>query len=398
MANVFCPECGATIEIDESSYSILLNQVRDESFKAEVDERVNEKIDKALLEEQSKAKDAIAEKEQTITELQGRLNSFEAEKKLAISEVKNALSEEISELKAQIRINEKEYSANISALEQQKDSEIASIRLQASEDEKRLKREIDFYKELKIRQSTKMVGESLEQHCEIEFNKVRAAAFQTAYFEKDNDVVEGSKGDYIFKDYDETGNAYISIMFEMKNEMDETEKKHKNEDFLKKLDSDRKKKNCEYAVLVSMLEPDNEYYNQGIVDVSHRYPKMYVIRPQFFIPFITMLRNEAQNTLYYRHELDIARSQSIDVENFEERLLSFKDRFSKDYLSANKHFDSAIDEIDKAIKALEEVKKELTGAGKKLEAANKKAENLTIKSLCKGNPTMTALLLGESQI
>jgi len=250
--------------------------------------------------------------------------------------------------------------------------------------------EIALRKDMKLRLSTKMVGETLEQHCETEFNKLRATAFQTAYFEKDNDSRSGSKGDYIYRETDENGNEIISIMFEMKNEGDETATKKRNEDFFRELDKDRNEKKCEYAVMVTLLEAENELYNAGIVDVSHRFPKMYVVRPQFFIPIITLLRNAAMNSLKYKSELALVRSQNLDITNFEERINTFKEGFAKNYISASNHFQKAIEEIDKSIARMQKVKEELTTSENQLRLANQKAEDLTIKKLTRGNPTMTA--------
>ena len=248
--------------------------------------------------------------------------------------------------------------------------------------------QIAYYKDLKTKMSTKMVGETLEQHCEIQFNQLRATAFRNAYFEKDNDAKSGSKGDYIYRETDENGVELISIMFEMKNEMDETATKHKNEDFYKELDKDRKQKNCEYAVLVSMLESDNELFNAGIVDVSYKYEKMYVVRPQCFIPIITLLRNAAMNAMEYKQELAVVRNQNIDISNFEENLMNFKNDFSRNYEIAHSHFDKAVDEIDKTIQHLEKVKKELLGSDNQLRIANNKVDEVSIKKLTKGNITM----------
>ena len=250
--------------------------------------------------------------------------------------------------------------------------------------------QIAYYKDLKTRMSTKMVGETLEQHCEIQFNQLRATAFRNAYFEKDNDARSGSKGDYIYRECDENGIEIISIMFEMKNEMDETSTKHKNEDFFKELDKDRREKGCEYAVLVSLLESESELYNAGIVDVSYRYDKMYVVRPQCFIPIITLLRNAAMNALMYKQELAVVRNQDIDISNFEDNLQKFKDDFSRNYDIAHSHFDKAIDEIDKTIQHLEKVKKELQGSDNQLRIANNKVDEVSVKKLTKGNPTMQA--------
>lgn len=296
--------------------------------------------------------------------------------------VKNAVQQKettILELESQIKLKNNEWELKEKSLCEKHADEI-----------KRRDDEIAYYKDFKARQSTKMIGESLEQHCETEFNKLRATAFQNAYFEKDNDIKTGSKGDFIYREYSNDGVEFISIMFEMKNEMDTTATKHKNEDFFKELDKDRKEKNCEYAVLVTMLEADNEYYNSGIVDVSYKYPKMYVVRPQFFIPIITVLRNAALNSLQYRHELELVRNQNIDITHFEEDINDFKDKFSRNFRLASEKFQKAIDEIDKTIDHLQKTKEALLSSENNLRLANNKAEDLTIKRLTKGNPTMAA--------
>lgn len=285
----------------------------------------------------------------------------------------------ILELESQIKLKNNEWELKEKSLCEKHADEI-----------KRRDDEIAYYKDFKARQSTKMIGESLEQHCETEFNKLRATAFQNAYFEKDNDIKTGSKGDFIYREYSNDGVEFISIMFEMKNEMDTTATKHKNEDFFKELDKDRKEKNCEYAVLVTMLEAYNEYYNSGIVDVSYKYSKMYVIRPQFFIPIITVLRNAALNSLQYRHELELVRNQNIDITHFEEDINDFKDKFSRNFRLASEKFQKAIDEIDKTIDHLQKTKEALLSSENNLRLANNKAEDLTIKRLTKGNPTMAA--------
>lgn len=285
----------------------------------------------------------------------------------------------ILELENQIKLKNNEWELKEKSLCEKHAGEI-----------KRKDDEIAYYKDFETRQSTKMIGESLEQHCETEFNKLRATAFQNAYFEKDNDIKTGSKGDFIYREYSNDGVEFISIMFEMKNEMDTTATKHKNEDFFKELDKDRKEKNCEYAVLVTMLEADNEYYNSGIVDVSYKYPKMYVVRPQFFIPIITVLRNAALNSLQYRHELELVRNQNIDITHFEEDINDFKDKFSRNVRLASEKFQKAIDEIDKTIDHLQKTKEALLSSENNLRLANNKAEDLTIKKLTKGNPTMAA--------
>lgn len=283
----------------------------------------------------------------------------------------------ILELQSQIKLKNNEWELKEKSLCEKHADEI-----------KRREDEIAYYKDFKARQSTKMIGESLEQHCETEFNKLRATAFQNAYFEKDNDIKTGSKGDFIYREFSDDGVEFISIMFEMKNEMDTTATKHKNEDFFKELDKDRKEKNCEYAVLVTMLEADNEYYNSGIVDVSYKYPKMYVVRPQFFIPIITVLRNAALNSLQYRHELELVRNQNIDITHFEDDINDFKDKFSRNFRLASEKFQKAIDEIDKTIDHLQKTKEALLSSENNLRLANNKAEDLTIKRLTKGNPTM----------
>lgn len=375
MNEIKCPNCGTVFTVDENSYADIARQVRDDLFNKELNERIllydKEKesaiqLTKAEIEKDNQIELArirenniieLNKKEETINSLNQRINQFESE--LKIREVKT-------------------------------DNEIKSIK---SDYERRLRdkeEEVERYKDLKLRQSTKMVGETLEQHCEIQFNKLRATAFPNAYFEKDNKVVGGTKGDYIFRELDEEGNEMLSIMFEMKNQMEDTEssKKHKNEEFFKKLNDDRNKKDCEYAVLVSLLEEDNDFYNEGIADVSYRYPKMYVIRPQFFIPLISILRNASTKALEYRKELNILKTQNIDITNFESDLNEFKKKFGYNYRLASDKFKNAIDEIDKTIKMLEKIKANLTGSEKNLRIANDKAEDLTIKKLTRGNPTM----------
>ena len=336
-------------------------------------------------EKDAAVRQTAAEKDRIIAGLREKLSSAELEKKFAIRDALSLRDEEAHE-------REKELLALRGKLEKmQSDFSLQQEKAQ-SERELLLRQkdeQIAFYRDMKTRLSTKMVGESLEQHCELEFNRIRAAAFPNAYFEKDNDARSGSKGDYIFRDFDEKGTEYLSIMFEMKNEMDETAVKHKNEDFFKKLDRDRNEKRCEYAVLVSLLEADSEYYNGGIVDVSHRYPKMYVIRPQFFLPLISLLRNASQNALGYRRELELARSQNLDVENFNNQLLDFKSRFSRNYELASRRFKEAIEEIDKTIAHLNKTKEALLSSENNLRLANGKAEELTIRRLTRGNPTMT---------
>ncbi|MBQ3967968.1 MAG: DUF2130 domain-containing protein [Lachnospiraceae bacterium] len=356
-----------------------------------------------------------ADKDKIIAELKAKVAAYDADKATEIERIKasNALEiankeQEIQRLNSQIEINKSQSETAIERALQEKEKEILNLKndiaLEQSKwelSEKSLKEahdaelkhkdeEIAYYKDFKARQSTKMVGESLEQHCEIEFNKLRATAFQNAYFEKDNDAKTGSKGDFIYRESSPDGVEFISIMFEMKNEADTTSTKHKNEDFFKELDKDRKEKKCEYAVLVTLLEADNELYNSGIVDVSYKYEKMYVIRPQFFIPLITILRNAALNSLSYRQELALVKNQNIDVTNFENSLQDFKTKFSNNYRIASEKFQNAIDEIDKTIDHLQKVKEGLLGSERQLRIANDKAQDLSVKKLTRNNPTMKA--------
>ena len=394
MEQIKCPNCGEVFTIDESGYAAIVSQIRDREFdklveknKKELENSQQSLIDNAVLKSKS-------ESEKIINELEAKINKLESEHKLILAEketkirdlqtekdraVQDAVREEkekVKELENTVKNNELTYS-----LELKKKDELHEKEIKYKDEE------IARVKEFKLQQSTKMVGESLERFCEDEFNKLRAAAFQSAYFEKDNDARTGSKGDYIFRDYSDEI-EYISIMFEMKNENDETKTKHKNEDFFKELDKDRREKGCEYAVLVSMLESDNEFYNTGIVDVSHKYPKMYVVRPQFFIPVITLLRNAAMNNLEDKKALVEMQSKNIDVSTFETNLLEFKDKFGRNYELANKKFKTAIDEIDKTISHLQKVKDELLASENNLRLANNKLDDLTIKKLTKNNPTM----------
>lgn len=375
MNEIKCPNCGTVFTVDENSYADIARQVRDDLFNKELNERVllyNKEKESAV-----QLTKAEIEKDNQIELARIRENNIiELNKK---EETINSLNQRINQFESELKIREAKT-----------DNEIKSIK---SDYERRLRdkeEEVERYKDLKLRQSTKMVGETLEQHCEIQFNKLRATAFPNAYFEKDNKVVGGTKGDYIFRELDEEGNEILSIMFEMKNQMEDTEssKKHKNEEFFKKLNDDRNKKDCEYAVLVSLLEEDNDFYNEGIADVSYRYPKMYVIRPQFFIPLISILRNASTKALEYRKELETLKTQNIDITNFENDLNEFKHKFGKNYKLASKKFNEAIDEIDKTIKMLEKIKANLTGSENNLRLANDKAEDLTIKKLTRGNPTM----------
>ncbi len=398
MHEIKCPKCGEVFQVDESGYAELLSQVRNEAFEEELHKRAKELEDKnksdlkmaQMQQEKSFAetisdKDKeIANKDMEIQNLKNQLAMGDSEKKLAITEAVRDKDKEIADINASV-IELKSKLAN-----QKTESELKEKTLEERyKTELKLKDEqIEQYKDFKARQSTKMVGESLEQHCQIQFNSLRMTAFPNAYFEKDNTVSgTGSKGDFIFRDYDE-GQEFISIMFEMKNEMDTTASKHKNEDFFKELDKDRNEKGCEYAVLVSLLEADNDLYNNGIVDVSYKYPKMYVIRPQFFIPMITLLRNAALNSLQYQKELAIVRNQQLDLVNFEANMQAFKDAFGRNYKLANDKFGAAIDEIDKAIKALEKTKADLLASEKYLRIAGDKTDDLSIKKLTKNAPSV----------
>ena len=357
MNEIKCPKCNEMFKIDESGLADIVKQVRDNEFKNALQER------EALLR----------------AELRAKIGAFESEKKLAVIEAVSKVEKERDTLANELKTGNTERQLFEASLKDKFTSELKA------KDEM-----IAYYRDMKAKLSTKMLGETLEQHCEIQFNQIRATAFPRAYFEKDNDAKLGSKGDYIYREADEEGNEIISIMFEMKNEGDETATKKKNEDFLKELDKDRKEKNCEYAVLVSMLESENDLYNSGIVDKSHRYPKMYVIRPQFFIPMITVLRNAALNSLKYKSELALIRNQNIDITNFEEHLEAFKSGFARNYELASRKFKTAIDEIDKTILHLQKTKEALLSSDNNLRLANNKAEDITIKRLTRGNPTMTA--------
>ena len=451
MNEIKCPKCNEVFKVDQAGFADILKQVKDSEFDRELKVRLDiaerdkleaiklaeahlkntqqaelaekdkllaeliAKFDKADTEKKLAVNEAIqnvekekelkdkqlmqlkldneialstqlGNKDKLLAELKAKLENLEVEKKLAIAEATRPLEKQRDELANAIKTKELEKQGLENSLRQQFASEIQNrdAIIRYKEDE------IARVRDMKQKLSTKMLGETLEQHCEIEFNKLRATAFQHSYFEKDNDASSGTKGDYIFKETDEENNEIISVMFEMKNEGDETNNKKKNEDFFDKLDKDRIKKNCEYAVLVSLLEADNELYNSGIVDVSHRYPKMYVIRPQFFIPIITFLRNAAMNSLQYKAELTKVRNQNLDITNFEEKLNKFRDGFSKNYLSAQSHFQEAIKKIDVSIAAMLKVKEELTTSENQFRLANEKAEDLTIKKLTYGNPTMKA--------
>lgn len=391
MSQIKCPKCGEVFKIDESSYTAIASQVRDEEFNKRIQERESSfKLDKdnALnkleLELKSFYSQKINDKESEIQSLKSQLEIQKNQISLKISEAIMSKEKELADknsliknLENDIKNNQNTYQLNNQLIENKHKEQI-----------RMLNEEINRVKDFKAQQSVKLLGESLEQHCEAEFNKLRSLGFQSAYFEKDNDIHTGSKGDYIYREFDENGIEIISIMFEMKNEADRSATKRKNDDFLKELDKDRKEKKCEYAVLVSMLEMDNEFYNSGIADVSHKYPKMYVIRPQFFIPLITILKNAALKSLAYKNELSSLKNQNLDISNFEDELNSFKEKFSHNFELASKKFNSATVEIDKTIKLLERIKEDLLGSKNNLRLANEKAESLTIKKLTKNNPTM----------
>ena len=399
MHEIKCPKCGEIFQVDESGYAELLSQVRNEAFEEELHKRALELEDKnkndikmARMEQEKSFnaaltnKDkAIADKDMEIQQLKSRIEMNDSEKKLAITEAVSDKDKILAEKEAEIiRLKSQiDNQKNESALKEKSIEENYKNQLKLKDDQ------IEYYKDFKARQSTKMVGESLEQHCQIQFNSIRMTAFPNAYFEKDNEVsASGSKGDFIFREKDPEGTEFISIMFEMKNEMDTTATKHKNEDFFKELDKDRQEKGCEYAVLVSLLESDNELYNNGIVDVSYKYPKMYVIRPQFFIPMITIMRNAALNSLQYQKELQVVRNQQLDLVNFESNMQEFKDAFGRNYRIASEKYQTAIDEIDKTIDHLEKVKKALMSSENNLRLANDKAEDLSIKKLTKNAPSV----------
>lgn len=377
MSEIKCPNCGKTFKIDENSYAEIVRQVRDQEFSADIEAKIHDATEVLHAKAAAEYLKLKNEKESEIAKLEAKISNFETEKKLAVSEAVSRVEKERDELSKNLQVQEAEAKSNALAT---RDKYESALKLKDEQ--------IEQLKDFKSKQSTKMVGESLEQFCHDEFDKIRAAAFPRAYFENDNDAKTGSKGDFIFKESDEDGVEFISIMFEMKNEMDTTATKHKNEDFFKELDKDRNEKGCEYAVLVSLLESDSEFYNTGIVDVSHRYPKMYVIRPQFFIPMITLLRNSAINSLNARRELALVREQNIDITHFEENIEAFKTGFAKNYELASRKFKSAIEEIDKTIDHLQKTKDALLSSENNLRLANNKAEDLTIKRLTRGNPTM----------
>ncbi len=386
MPEIKCPKCGEVFQVDKSGYAEILAQVRTAEFDREISEKERslksereQAVKQARLEEEVRAKDTLADKDREILELRHQLESLKTQQKLAVREAVSEIERERDSLNSELEIQKQKHINEENTLKEKYE-----MQLNLKEEE------VQRYKDFKLRLSTKMVGESLEQHCENEFNRLRMTAFPTAYFEKDNDDSKGSKGDYIFREFDADGNEIISIMFEMKNEQDSTSTKKKNEDFFKKLDKDRNTKNCEYAVLVSMLEPESELYNTGIVDVSYQYTKMYVIRPQFFIPIITLLRNAAMNSMEYKHELAIIKNQEIDITNFEENMENFKNGFSRNFRLASDKFQKAIEEIDKTIDHLQKTKNALLSSENNLRLANDKAQDLTIKKLTRGNPTMKA--------
>ena len=412
MPEIKCPKCGNVFQVDESDYASIAKQIRDHEFSDELDRRIREIEEKKeqelqikLIKQQQAQQEELSRKEMAlkeaelrladmkttseaqIKELRAKLEAGDTEKKLAVAEAQSKKDEEIAaknneliKLQGQLQNKDAEMKLKETSLKESYDQQLKF------KDE-----EIERIKDFKAKQSTKMIGESLEQHCQNEFNSIRMTAFPNAYFEKDNDARTGSKGDFIFRESSEDGTEFISIMFEMKNEMETTATKHKNEDFFKELDKDRKEKGCEYAVLVSMLEADNELYNNGIVDVSYRYEKMYVIRPQFFIPMITLLRNAALNSLKYQRELAIVRNQQIDVTNFEANMNAFKEGFGRNYRIASEKFQTAIAEIDKTIDHLEKTKKALLSSDNNLRLANDKAEDLSIKKLTKNAPSVRAM-------
>ncbi len=421
MNEIICPNCKKAFKVDEAGFADILKQVRDHQFEEELNNRLSlaekdkesavklaeaniknslqeelAKKDKELIELKAESSNELAkklaEKELEISEMKSKIQNSETEKKLEVSEAIKIIEKERDNLANDLKIKETETQLLEKSIKEQFTNKLVI----KDETIKMKDDEIARLKDFKQKLSTKMVGETLEQHCETEFNKLRATAFQNAYFEKDNDSRGGNKGDFIYKETDDAGNEIISIMFEMKNENDETATKKRNEDFFAKLDKDRKEKNCEYAVLVSLLESENEFYNTGIVDVSHKFEKMYVIRPQFFIPIITLLRNAAMNSLKYKAELNLMRNQNIDITKFEEKIDTFRKGFAYNYDLASRKFTTAIEEIDKTISHLNKTKKALLSSENNLRLANNKADELTIKKLTHGNPTMKAKFDGLS--
>lgn len=426
MKELKCPNCGSVFSVDEADYASIVSQVKTQEFDAEIESRLKEimkqnkiqqeadsmKISQKYQEQLNSKEIELSKKENEIVKLQARLDSFNQAKQLELETERAKTNEEIVRLKSLIKQNESniqvailEERNKVKDLIQTKENSLIELRSQIDlkqkeatireasikEDyERQLKQKqelVDYYKDLKAKLSTKMIGESLEVHCSNEFNRVRTSMYPNAYFDKDNDASHGSKGDFIFRDYIDNI-EYISMMFEMKNEMDETATKHKNEDFFAKLDKDRRDKGCEYAILVSLLEPDNDLYNEGIVDVSYRYPKMFVIRPQFFMPIISLLTQASRKSIEYQKELIIARQQSVDVTNFENKLNDFRDKFGYHYQHASAKFNKAIEDIDKAIISLQKMKEDLMSSANYLRLANNDTEALSIKRLTRGNPTM----------
>ena len=401
MAEIKCPKCGTTFKVDDSSYADILNQVRGSEFEHELETRLKSGLaqaksdnEKDLLEQQAKFAKEIAELRaksiQEVTELKAKLAQSKTEQDLAVAKATAPIEQELDKLRNRLETQEDKAKQSEETIKMQAKLREASLVSKYDNEIKFKDEEIERLKDMKVRLSTKMVGETLEQHCQNEFNRLRATAFRNAYFDKDNDARSGSKGDFIYRENDEAGNEIISIMFEMKNENETTATKHKNEDFFKELDKDRREKKCEYAVLVTMLEADSELYNTGIVDVSYKYEKMYVIRPQFFIPMITLLRNAAMNAMEYKAELALVKSQNIDISHFEENMEAFKAGFARNYELASKKFKDAIDGIDKTIAQLQKTKDALLSSENNLRLANNKASDLTIKKLTRGNPTMAA--------
>ena len=399
MAELKCPKCGTTFKVDDTSYADILNQVRNHEFEAELEKRLEQSLRSEKQSHQAEIAELKAKFEQASTELKAKLaqnkTEFEAklaqsktEQELAVARATAPIERERDSLKNSLVAAQNEAKLNLETANSRAKLSEAALITKYESALKLKEEENERLKDLKSKLSTKMVGETLEQHCQTEFNRIRTAAFPHAYFEKDNDARTGSKGDYIFRELDEAGNEIVSIMCEMKNENETTATKHKNEDFFKELDKDRREKNCEYAILVSLLESDSELYNTGIVDVSYRYEKMYVIRPQFFIPIITLLRNAALSSLQYKQELAVVRSQNIDITHFEENMEKFKVGFARNYDLASRKFKTAIDEIDKTINSLQKTKDALLSSENNLRLANNKAEELTIKRLTRGNPTM----------
>ena len=399
MAELKCPKCGTTFKVDDTSYADILNQVRNHEFEAELEKRLEQSLRSEKQSHQAEIAELKAKFEQASTELKAKLaqskTEFEAklaqsktEQELAVARATAPIERERDSLKNSLVAAQNEAKLNLETANSRAKLSEAALITKYESALKLKEEENERLKDLKSKLSTKMVGETLEQHCQTEFNRIRTAAFPHAYFEKDNDARTGSKGDYIFRELDEAGNEIVSIMCEMKNENETTATKHKNEDFFKELDKDRREKNCEYAILVSLLESDSELYNTGIVDVSYRYEKMYVIRPQFFIPIITLLRNAALSSLQYKQELAVVRSQNIDITHFEENMEKFKVGFARNYDLASRKSKTAIDEIDKTINSLQKTKDALLSSENNLRLANNKAEELTIKRLTRGNPTM----------